>query len=118
MEDFTIESPELRKILSANIKAGRKRLGLSQEKLAEWAGLSVQMINSVEGCRAWVGENTLISLAETLGVEVFQLLTPPAEEKKLDLDLFAPRLLLCLKQEIKADVEARFDRFLKLERKG
>ncbi|GHT75463.1 hypothetical protein FACS1894124_6860 [Spirochaetia bacterium] len=108
----------MRKILSANIKAGRKRLGLSQEKLAEWAGLSVQMINSVEGCRAWVGENTLISLAQTLGMEVFQLLTPPADERNLNPDLFASRLLLCLKQEIKADVETRFDRFLKLGHKG
>jgi transcriptional regulator with XRE-family HTH domain len=51
----------------------RKKLGISQEKLAEMADLSVQMVNSIEGHRAWVSDKTLVALSKALGIEVFQL---------------------------------------------
>ena len=66
----------LRIILAKNLKAHRKTLGLSQEKLAEIAGLSWQTVNSIECHRTWVSDNTLESLAEALKIEVFQLLLP------------------------------------------
>jgi transcriptional regulator with XRE-family HTH domain len=51
-------------------------LGLSQEKLAEMAGLSWQTVNSIECQRTWVSDRTLQNLAETLKIEAFQLLLP------------------------------------------
>jgi transcriptional regulator with XRE-family HTH domain len=70
------KEPELRRILAANLKEQRKLLGLSQEKLAEMAGLSWQTINSIECHRTWVSDKTLESLADSLGIETFQLLLP------------------------------------------
>jgi len=70
------KKPELRRILAANLKEQRNLLGLSQEKLAEMAGLSWQTINSIECHRTWVSEKTLESLADTLKIESFQLLLP------------------------------------------
>jgi len=70
----------LRRILAANIKVQRKMLGLSQEKLAEMAGLSWQTINSIECNRTWVSDKTLESLANALKIEGFQLLMPMENE--------------------------------------
>jgi transcriptional regulator with XRE-family HTH domain len=74
-----IDTTQLRKVLSANIKDRRKKLGISQEKLAEMTELSVQMINSIEGHRAWVSDKTLVALSRALGIEVFQLFMPSTE---------------------------------------
>lgn len=70
------KKPVLRRILAANLKEHRKTLGLSQEKLAELAGLSWQTVNSIECHRTWVSEKTLESLAEALKIDTFQLLLP------------------------------------------
>lgn len=106
---------QLRKILSTNIKDRRKILGISQEKLAEMTNLSVQMINSIEGHRAWVSDKTLIALSKALGIEVFQLFTPGVESQKPDQQSFSSHWLLKLRQDIKAninaDIDIHFERF-------
>jgi len=104
-----IDTAKIRKILSANIKERRKVLGISQEKLAEMSDLSIQMINSIEGHRAWVSDKTLISLSNALGVEVFQLFTPLNDEKKQAHHSLSSNWLLKLRQEIKADINADVD---------
>jgi len=71
-----MEAEKLREILSSNIKRERKKLGLTQEKLAEFAELSAQTINDIEGCRMWVSDKTITKLARILHVEVYQLLIP------------------------------------------
>jgi transcriptional regulator with XRE-family HTH domain len=63
-------------MLSANIKAERKKLGISQEELAARTELSVQTINSIEGCRNWVSDETLAKIADAFHIQVFQLLVP------------------------------------------
>lgn len=75
----------LRQILSANIKEYRKNLGISQEKLAERAGLSWQTVNSIECQRTWVSDNTLDALARIFKIETFQLLIPPEAKAALSL---------------------------------
>jgi transcriptional regulator with XRE-family HTH domain len=73
-----MESEKLREILSSNIKKERKKLGLTQEKLAEIAGLSSQTINDIEGCRMWVSDKTMSKLARVLHIEAYQLLVSPS----------------------------------------
>ena len=72
----SMEFEKLREILSLNIKKERKKLGLTQEKLAEIADLSSQTINDIEGCRMWVSDKTMSKLARVLHVEAYQLLIP------------------------------------------
>ena len=72
------DSEKLREILSFNIKKQRKKLGLTQEKLAEAADLSSQTINDIEGCRMWVSDKTITKLASVLHVKAYQLLVPPS----------------------------------------
>jgi transcriptional regulator with XRE-family HTH domain len=66
----------LRKILSINIKKYRAILGISQEKLAEKAEISANMVNDIEGCRTWVSDKTLIKIANALETEIYMLLLP------------------------------------------
>ncbi len=66
---------ELNEILSQNIKKYRKGK-YTQEQLAEEIGVSAQNINDIEGKRRWPREATLVKIANTLGVEVYQLFMP------------------------------------------
>ena len=71
------EKPEkIRRILAQNIKNRREILGLTQEQLAELTDLSIQTINTIEGCRMWVSDKSITRLAKALEVEVFQLFMP------------------------------------------
>jgi transcriptional regulator with XRE-family HTH domain len=99
--------PELLRIfLSANMKARRELLGLSQERLAELADVSVQMVKRVEGRQSWISDKTLAKLAEALQVEAFQLLVPAgAGEARNPLIL---GMLNNLRQNIKDDIDRRF----------
>jgi len=67
---------EIRQILAQNIKKRREALGLTQEQLGEMTELSVQTINTIEGCRMWISDKSVTRLAKALNVEVFQLFMP------------------------------------------
>jgi transcriptional regulator with XRE-family HTH domain len=106
------KSPTLRKTLSANIKKQRELAGLTQEKLAEKAGISANMINDIEGCRTWVSDKTLEKLTTALKIETYRLFMPLALsdseiEKTAILDL-AKDL-----QKIRKDFNSNFDNALK-----
>jgi transcriptional regulator with XRE-family HTH domain len=88
-------------------------LGISQEKLAEMANVSVRMVNCIEGCRTWVSDKTLVKLARVLRVEVFQLLVPTASDGTNNKGILAAELLSNLRQNIKDDIDAQFDRFIR-----
>jgi len=81
-----MEAVKLREILSYNIKIERKKLGLTQEKLAEIAELSAQTINDIEGCRMWVSDKTITKLARVLHVEVYQLLIPVTSDEPIPVE--------------------------------
>ena len=77
-------TPELlQKRLSLNLKKARKQISFSQEKLAEEAHISVQMMNDIEGCRRWPSEKTLTKLANALQLDVYTLFLP--EDSKIEV---------------------------------
>lgn len=107
---------EIRSILSKNVKEQRKKLELSQEKLAELTGLSVQTINDIEGCRKWVSDKTITKLSTALRVESYQLLIPYffSQSKKNESPT---QCLLGLKKRIlnnvNSQIEEQFNNLLK-----
>jgi transcriptional regulator with XRE-family HTH domain len=103
-----IDTCQLRKILSENIKQQRKILGLTQEKLAESADLSPNMVNDIEGCRTWVSDKTILKLAKSLKIEAYQLLIP-AHDTSNDHFYVNKELILRIKQRI----DREFDTILK-----
>jgi transcriptional regulator with XRE-family HTH domain len=106
------KSLALRQTLSANIKRYRELAGLTQEKLAEEAGISANMINDIEGCRTWVSDKTLVKLTAALKIETYRLFLPLAltdtDIEKTAISDFAREL-----QKIRKEFNAGFDNALK-----
>ena len=104
---------DLRKILSKNIKKHRELLCLSQEKLAEKAGISTNMVRDIEGCRTWVSDKTLINIAEALKTDVYRLFIP---ETILEEENYKTVLLDLTKtfEKLKTDFELTLENTLKL----
>jgi len=73
------------------------------------ANISVQMVNTIEGHRAWVSDKTLIALSNALGIEVFQLFTPANKSPKQDYSPLPSHWLLKLRQNMKKDINANVD---------
>jgi transcriptional regulator with XRE-family HTH domain len=106
------------------MRARRKILGLSQEKLAEMVDVSTQTINDIECCRSWVSDRTLSNVAAALGFEVFQLFVPnETQEEGQEEPIMLTAALVQLRQDVTADLCAyvesslnkRFSRFLSAE---
>jgi transcriptional regulator with XRE-family HTH domain len=68
-------SSHLRKILASNVRAYRKKHGLSQEALADACELHRTYIGSIERCERNVTLSTLEVLAKCLSTTVPELLT-------------------------------------------
>jgi len=98
------KTEEIRKILALNIKKRREILGISQEELAESANLSVQAINTIEGCRMWISDKSITRIAEALDLEVFQLFVPYHANQNLTRTGEATALLE-LRRNILSDTE-------------
>jgi transcriptional regulator with XRE-family HTH domain len=101
-----------RKLLAANIKARRKELGFTQEKLAELVNVSYQMIHDIEGCRTWVSDKTLQNLSDALEVDMYELLCPPVRDRANDrIGKLGPHQIERLYKTMKSDIDHRLDAF-------
>jgi len=64
---------DLRKVLALNMKLHRKKLSLSQAKLAELVSVSDNYIALLETGKRFPSFNMLISLAQALEIDVIEL---------------------------------------------
>jgi len=78
---------ELRVILGCNLKRYRNLKGFSQAKLAEILDISPNFISDIETGKRWLSSDTLVNLAESLGVEVYEFLRP-SEAPTEDISVF------------------------------
>jgi len=67
------KTQNIRDILAINIKNNRKKCGLTQEKLAEKAGISAHYLAMVEVSKKFPTPEMLDRLAKALEIETFQL---------------------------------------------
>lgn len=67
---------DLRARFGSLLKAHRVRLGLTQEALAERAGISTDMISKIEGGASGARFGVITQLAKALGVDPAELFTP------------------------------------------
>lgn len=70
---YSMTGLDIRHILAQNIKKRRKELGITQEKLAELANISVPYMNDIERSQTWVSDKTLAKLATALLLDVSML---------------------------------------------
>jgi transcriptional regulator with XRE-family HTH domain len=102
------ENENLRKILAFNIRKHREMLDISQEKLAEQAGISVYMLRDIEYCRTWVSDKTLSKIARAFDTETYRLFMDAETNKNefyktaaLDFAL----ILRKIREEVNSDIE-------------
>jgi transcriptional regulator with XRE-family HTH domain len=74
-----MEEQELRHILSANIKRYRNRRAWSQIKFAQKLEISTNFLSDIETGKGWVSPATLVKIANTLEISVFELFMPESE---------------------------------------
>jgi transcriptional regulator with XRE-family HTH domain len=104
---------DLRRILSANVKKHREMLGISQEKLAEDAGISVNMVQDIEGCRTWVSETTLMKLTSALKTDTYRLfMVTMVHDREINKTFLLD--LLKILQKMKKDVVFDIDETIRL----
>ena len=63
----------IRELLAQNLKENRQKCGLTQEKLAEKAGISANYLSMVEVSKKFPTPEMLDRLATALNIETFQL---------------------------------------------
>jgi len=86
----------IRKILALNLKENRQRSGLTQEKLAEKAGISANYLSMVEISKKFPTPEMLDRLAQALDIQTFQLFDPSSTPEGA---------ILHLEQAIVANIE-------------
>jgi transcriptional regulator with XRE-family HTH domain len=94
----------LRSLLSRNIKQFRVISGLSQEKLAEKAGISVPFLGAIERGEKWPSPETFANIAHGLGVEPYDLMKPEnasAQEVKKIVAKLAKDISALVSQSVK-----------------
>jgi transcriptional regulator with XRE-family HTH domain len=104
---------KVRKILSANLKKYREKLGLSQEKLAEKAKISTMMVKDIEACRTWISDKTLESLATALETDIYRLLMPDTAYEE-EINKATRSDLETIVQKIRQNVDLTLKNTLKL----
>jgi len=68
----------IKQILAANLKENRRKRGLTQEKLAEMANMSLHYLATLELGNNFPSGEMLEKLAQALDIQAFQLFAPTA----------------------------------------
>lgn len=69
-----------RRVVAANIKQRRKALGLTQEALAQEAGISSQHLSKIERCACSPTMDTMVRIALSLNTTPASLFEDPDEQ--------------------------------------
>jgi transcriptional regulator with XRE-family HTH domain len=77
-----MEPPDFRQVIARNVRVARAARGISQEALADGAGVDRSYMSRIERGVTWVGVEILVKLASVLEVEPHELLMPPPERKR------------------------------------
>jgi transcriptional regulator with XRE-family HTH domain len=72
----------LKSLLSHNIKLFRLDSGFSQAELAEKAGLSAPYMGAIERGDKWPSPTTLAEIANSLGIETYDLFRPESASSR------------------------------------
>ena len=95
---------DLRDILANNLRENRRRLGISQPKLAEMADLSTHYVAMIEVSRKFPTPEVLARLAKALGIAPHELFAVPASPENA-LERLHQEVLNDIKQVVSEAVE-------------
>lgn len=69
---------DLKKVMAVNVRWARREKGLTQEELADRAGLSARYLGSIERSAVSASVTVLGQIADALRVDPRDLIAPPA----------------------------------------
>jgi transcriptional regulator with XRE-family HTH domain len=103
--ETTPNAKYIQELLAKNVRAARKRLGISQMKLAEKADLSVGYMNDVERARRWLGASTLARLAGVLHLRPYQFFLENGDSTT-DIHTMLAEIVSELRSSVDSDIES------------
>ena len=69
---------DLKKVMAVNVRRARHEKGLTQEELADRAGLSARYLGSIERSAVSASVTVLGQIADALRIDPRDLIAPPA----------------------------------------
>lgn len=103
---MTNEKSSIVAIFGANLKTCRKKAGLTQEQLAEKAGVTVKYISNIECQISFPSAQVISSLSNALGIPEFKLFLPENLKQDSDDEYYISKTVL--KKEINNLVKALY----------
>ena len=96
---------KVQQLLANNIKLARKRMGISQMRLAELAELSTSYVGELEVGKKFPSAENLERLGEALGLQPYQLIYEPEDWEVYDKYDEVAALRIELKEKLNALIE-------------
>ena len=99
----------IREILASNLKEYRRKLGLTQEELAEKADVSTHYIAMIEICKKYPKPDMLEQIAEALNIEPYKLFSFESDPNE-PLERLHKKIIADVKQIVSEAVEKAISR--------
>ena len=103
-----MENKGIREILAANLRENRRKLGLTQEELAEKANVSTHYIAMIETCKKYPKPVMLEHIAKTLGIEPYKLFSVISDPNE-PLERLHQKIITDMKKIVTEAVEKAID---------
>jgi len=98
---------DIREILANNLRTNRRRLGISQARLAEMSNLSTHFVAMIELSRKFPSPEVLGRIAAALGIASHELFSVPSSSETV-IEKFEYLLTTGLKDTVCQAVEKAF----------
>jgi transcriptional regulator with XRE-family HTH domain len=99
-----MENKQIRDIFGSNLRKFRSRREWSQLELAEKANISMNFLSEIERGNKWPSAETLQNLADSLGVEVYELFKLKGEASpniEKQMERFSKDVAIALEESVK-----------------
>ena len=108
----SMNSNDLRAVLSRNIKLYRSNHGWSQADLAERSNISITFLSNIERGLKWPYPGTIVKIANALGIEEFELFR---HNKNIidDTAILMDRLLKDIAVSVNKSIETTYRQYCK-----
>ena len=98
----------IRAILAANLKENRRKLGITQEELAERAYVSTHYIAMIETCKKYPKPDMLEQIAKALGIASYKLFSVESDPDE-PLERLHQRIIIDIRQIVNEAVQKVID---------
>jgi len=103
-----LENRGIREVLAFNLKENRRKLGLTQEELAEKASVSTHYIAMIETCKKYPKPDMLEQIAKALGIEPYKLFSVESDPNE-PLERLHQKIIVDVRQIVNEALKKAID---------